>query len=392
MRSITTALGLAAALALTACARHDGGPAASPAVTVSVAAARAVRVAQRLEVTGTLAARDSAVVASQQPGRVISLAVREGDEVAAGQALAVIDRSTYTAQASSAAGAGTAAHAAVEAANFDVQAARAAIAAARAKAVNTGQRAQRFNALYAEGAVSRQERDDAVAAADGAKAELASAGAAEASARARIAMASGEAAAADGRRALADATLGQTSVIAPFDGIVTKRWLDVGAYANAGSPIVTVESSRRLELDLTIPEDVAGSLAPGAAVPVRIDAWSGGALTARMRSLVPDDSTGTHAYVAKLDIGYRRGLLPGMFARAAVAGRPLEGVGIPASALIRRAGQTGTFVVADGQAHFQPLTLLGTVGATAVVGGLTDGASVVLAPGELTDGERVAAR
>ncbi|TAM75325.1 efflux RND transporter periplasmic adaptor subunit [bacterium] len=392
MHSITTALGLAAALALTACARHNGVAIAPPAVAVSVAAAHAVRTTRRLEVTGTLAARDSAVVASQQSGRIVFLAMREGDEVAAGQTLAVIDRSTYAAQASSAAGAGAAARAAVEAANFDVQAAQAAIAGARAKAVNTRLRAERFNALYAEGAVSRQERDDAVAAADAAKAELASAGAADASARARIAMASGEAAAADGRRVLADATLGQTSVAAPFDGIVTKRWRDVGAYANAGSPIVTVESSRRLELDLTIPEDAAGSLAAGAVVPVRIDAWSVGPLTARMRSLVPDDSGGTHAYVAKLDIGYHRGLLPGMFARAEVAGRPLQGIGIPASALIRRADQTGTFIIAAGKARFQPVTLLGTDGDTAVVGGLTDGASVVLAPGELTDGERVAAQ
>ncbi|TAM61039.1 efflux RND transporter periplasmic adaptor subunit [bacterium] len=389
MRNLSL-IGLAAALLLSACAPRHAQPTSQPAVAVGVASARPVRSAARLEVTGTLRARELAVVAAQQPGRVTSMLVREGDYVGAGQALAIIDRATYAAQAGSASAAGSAAKAAVDAANFEVQAARAASAGSSAKAENARLRAQRFESLYAQGAVSRQERDDAAAAAAAAVAELASAHAAEASARAHSAVAAGEAAAAGDRSTLAQVTLRQTTVTAPFDGIITKRWLDSGAYANAGSPIATVESSRQLELDLSIPEDAAATLAPGATVPVRIDAWRGGSLTGRMRALVPDDGSGTHAYTAILEIAYRPGLLPGMFARAEIAGRPLEGIAIPVSALITRAGQSGAFLVEGHRARFQPVTLLSTEGTTAIVSGLAGGTAVVRTPDELSDGEEVA--
>jgi len=394
-------------LATAGCVAHqDAGapPSASTPRIVHTAVAKASRVAQAVELTGAISARHVAVVAAQQAGRVDSLGVREGDAVTAGETIGSVDAETYAAGALSASGTADAARAATQASRADIAAADAALSvaqsaneAAAATARNAATHARRIESLYAQGAVSREFRDDAVTAADRAQAELSSSEAsiaqarsAAVGARAHAAMAAGQSIAAQGEAQQAAASLGQTAIVAPFDGIVTKRWLDTGAYANPGTPIVTIESSGQLEADISVPEEDAAAVVPGARVDLRVDALGGRPIPARVRALIPTAADNSHQYVATLDVPYSRALLPGMFVRARVAAHAIAGVGVPASAVTTRAGQPGVFVLDGGRAEFQPVTIAASDGKTTILSGIAIGAIVAVGPSLPDDGDAVA--
>jgi HlyD family secretion protein len=399
-----------AALVVGSCGQRAQGPAdssRSPGATVlrsRTAIVTPSHIAQQVELTGAVAPRHVAVVAAQQAGRVESLSVREGDLVKAGAIIGTIDASNYAAGATSASGAALAATASAQEALADIANADAAHDAAlfsrRAAAAtlrNAREHAARMDSLYAQGAVSRELRDDAVTAADqaeaayaGADAAIARARATAAAARAHADMALAQTVAAQGQAQQANISLEQTSIIAPFDGVVTKRWLDIGAYANPGTSIVTIESNGALEIDLSVPEEDVAGIVPGARIAIVVDALSGRTISALVRSLVPSALDNSHQYAAKLDVPPTRGLLPGMFVRSQVAANMVSGLGIPPSAVTMRAGQSGVFLINGRRAAFQPVTVEASDERMAIVSGVAEGARVALDPSGLQDGEAIA--
>jgi len=397
---------VAVSLALAGCGGHPTSGAQLASATprpIRWAIAKSSHVVQTVEFTGSIAARHVAVVAAQQSGRVESLSVREGDAVTAGEMIGNLDATTYAAGAASAEGSAEAANAATQASRADIADADAALSvaessfdAAAASATNALTHAGRIESLFAQGAVSREFRDDAVTASDRARAELKASEAsieqarsAAAGARARAAMAVGQSIAAQGEAQQASASLGQTSIIAPFNGVVTKRWLDIGAYASPGTPIVTIESTGQLDADLSVPEEDAGAIVPGASIALRIDALGDRVILARIRALIPSSADNSHQYIATLEVPYSRNVLSGMFVRARVAARTIEGIGVPVAAVTSRVGQTGVFILAGGRAAFQPVIVDESDGTTTIVSGLTAATHVALDPSDLSDGDRI---
>jgi len=404
MRKVSAVV--AVSIALAGCGAHpasDARLASTAPQLIRWAIAKPAHVVQTVELTGSIAARHVAVVAAQQSGRVETLSVREGDAVTTGETIGNLDAATYVAGAASAAGTEEAANAATHAAQADIADADAALSgtessfdAAAASASNALTHARRIASLYAQGAVSREFRDDAVTASDRAQAGLKASEAAieqarsaAASARAHAAMATGQSIAAQGDAQQASANLGQTRIVAPFDGVVTKRWLDIGAYASPGTPIVTIESTGELDADLSVPEEDAGAIVPGARLALRLDALGDRIILARIRALIPSSAENSHQYVATLEVPYNRSVLPGMFVRARVAARTIEGVGVPAAAVTSRVGQNGVFILDDGRATFQPVIVDEGDGTTTIVNGLAAGAHVALDPSDLHDGDAI---
>src|SRR6266436_9847002 len=66
--------------------------------------------------------------------------------------------------------------------------------------------------------------------------------------------------------------LGYTKVIAPFDGIVTRKLADVGDLAAPGKPITEMEDPRALRFEADVPEALIGNVKLGAKLPVRVSA------------------------------------------------------------------------------------------------------------------------
>jgi RND family efflux transporter MFP subunit len=203
---------LLVAPALAACHGAAGEQHEEP-VPVSVHCELAKR--ESIDVTETLRGRVAAPpggdlpVASQVPGRVVAVQVHEGDHVASGTVVAIID--------------GSASRDALRQADAAVTEAKAAQTVADATLERTKQ-------LVARGIAAKQEQDDAIARADQAHASVEAAVAAADQAR---------------------RTLGRVQVRTTFEGIVTRVWRGTGALVDgtAATPVVQLAATMLAEFD-----------------------------------------------------------------------------------------------------------------------------------------------
>jgi membrane fusion protein YbhG len=219
----------------------------------------------------------------QRPGRVDSIAVREGDEVVAGQMLAWLDRQELDAQrdaAQSQRDAATARLAELEAGarSEDVAQAREAVRAATERETNARREGDRARRLFEGGAISERTRDAAatafeVASADRAAAEdrldLLERGTRKEQITAQRAIVAQATAA----LAQVDAALANAVIRAPFPGRVTVRHREPGETVAAGVPVVTVANATDRWVRIYVPGDEVGRLALGQPADITADAF-----------------------------------------------------------------------------------------------------------------------
>lgn len=242
-------------------------------------------------------------------GRVVEMAVAEGDRVSTGQVIARLDTADAALAVRRAAAerdqaaaqlrlleAGARpedvrqARAQAQSAAADIRAAQAELAAAEADV-------RRFEALLASNAGSRKQRDDAatrrdVAAARVSAAEDRSRAAGEAVSRLRagsrpeeIAAARAQVAAAEAQLATIEKRMTDAEVQAPVDGTITARLVDVGETVAAGTPLVVVTDLDHAWANLYVDEPLVPTLSLGQTVTLRTDA--GQELPARITFISP---------------------------------------------------------------------------------------------------------
>lgn len=359
-----------------------------------------------MELSGTLTAVHSVTVGAVSAGRILAVDVRVGDRVRAGQALAQLDTAAYSAGLAQAQAGASAAVANQRASQSAMQGAAAAVDGAKAQLAATQSHvklaqttANRMAALYAAGAISKQQQDETQANLAAARAAVsqAQAGLVGANDGYRAAIAEATAAAevaAQARAGIAAASvpLRDATLTAPFDGVVTDKFTDPGAVAGPGSPVVALQNTHELELDVAVPEDDVASLIPGQPLPVRIDALGGRTVLAHVRAIVPLENSALRSASVKIAIGDRPGLMPGMFARASLHGAAHQGMAVPLAALVTRGGQSGVFVVHDKTATFIPVQSGAISGNLVEVRGLEDRNAQVAVSNlqRLTEGASVA--
>jgi len=206
--------------------------------------------------------------------------------------------------------------------------------------------------------VAQQEIDDAVAKDRMAEAQTATAKAALASAEQQLAVS----------KAIANKTktlLEYTRIVAPFAGVVTRRYADTGAMIQAGTssqtqamPVVKLSATDRLRLAIAVPESAVAHVRVGAPVDVRVDAvkrtFAG--TVARFAGKVNPD---TRTMETEVDVpNPDRTLVPGMYAYASIALAGAKAVlSIPVQALDRGEDKTSVLVVDRGRIARRDVTL-----------------------------------
>ncbi len=275
----------------------------------------------------------TATVSTKLMGAVTEVLVQEGTMVSAGQVLARLDSRDLTAKRS------------------QVEAGIANAEAMRGEALLM---ATRIRALYADSAAAKVQLDAA-------EAGLARAEAGVRAARAGL----------DELAAIAD----YATIRAPFAGVVTQRFVDVGAMAAPGAPLMTVEDHRRLRVVATITPELAGALKKGASVEVVIEGTSA---TATIEGIVP--AAGRSLTIVNAIVDNRTGALtPGGVASLALPGAPRSVVLIPAAAVRAEGDLTGVIVRSNGTDRTRWITLGRTVGAhREVLGGLVAGDTIIV--------------
>lgn len=111
---------------------------------------------------------------------------------------------------------------------------------------------------------------------------------------------------------LAQLELSRTSILVPFDGIVVRRHLDVGATVSDGTPIYDLADIDPLYVDVNVPERHVARLAPDQSVRLSADALPS-MVEAQIERIAPivDAATGT----VKVTVAVERSveLRPGAF-------------------------------------------------------------------------------
>jgi multidrug resistance efflux pump len=332
--------------------------------------------------------------------------VRIGDVVRAGDIIAQIDASGSAAALAQARASAAAAAAAEDASTSTIDAATASVAsagaqleAARSREALAATTSARMATLYAQGAISQQQRDQSQADAAEGQASVAQAQAGLAGARHNLAAARAQSQAAaesaigaQAGVAAANVPLRDATLTAPFGGTIVNKFVEPGAVVAPGSPVVTVQNSRDLEVDVAVPDEVAATLVPGAAIDVGVEAAGNSPLRAHIRAIVASQNPALRSSTLKIAVPDRPGLQPGMYARVSIVTHTHSGWIAPLAALVTRAGQSGVFAIRAGIATFIPLQT-GTVGATSVELLGIDGRGMQVAVGgleRLDDGSRVA--
>ncbi len=334
-------------------------PAADP-IEVTVAPVRTGRVSRTIEVTGEVRPLKAVQVAPEVGGRLKRLRLADGtliEEAVAvrrGDVVAVIDPVRY--------------RAAVEAAESGVTVAQAALGRAEVTLADARREKERWTRLVADGAGTQRDLDQALTAFERAVAEVDYA-------RAQVQQA-------EARRVVAQVDLDETTVEAPFDGVVTRTFVDEGAYVGPGTPLFALADLHAVEITAGVADRYYPRLVVGRTeASVEVDACPGERFSGRVCRIRPamDQATRTVPVTIEVPNGDSH-LTGGMYARVRLVLEQRDDVPVvPDAALVRTAGAVRAYVVEDGRIRVRPVTLGLTEGATCeVTDGLRPGERVVL--------------
>lgn len=287
------------ALGASGCSRnqaHVDSAGRLPVLDVSAQQVRLVKQVQTEEVMGTVRAKTRATLEAKIPGRIMELPVTVGTHVERGDLIAVLDAAEIEARLDQA-------RAALDQATRDLE---------------------RFTALLRQQAVTQAEFD---------------------AVQARYKMA--EAAVREART-----MLGHAHVLAPFAGVITRKFADVGDLAAPGKPIVEIEDPNMLRLEADVPELLVRGLVPGLELAVVVPA-AGVECKGVVAEVAPAADPGTRTVHVKLDLPRAEGLRSGMFGRVFVPVGDAERLIVPAPAVVRRGQMEMVFVIRDGRAEMR---------------------------------------
>ncbi|MDB4936722.1 MAG: hypothetical protein JWP87_3694 [Labilithrix sp.] len=343
---------------------------------VKVVPAVAAEGGRSLVLPGTLAAERQALVNARATGYVRRWLVDIGDRVRAGDVLAELETPELDQQLAQARSA--------------LRQKKAAFAQAIANLDYAKVTATREDALLAESLSSKQTNDQA---------------------HSQVKVWEANVAAARADIAAAQATVGQLvqlvsfgRVVAPFDGRITQRNIDVGTLVNAGGapaaanaqPLFRIEANDPIRVFVQVPQAFALSVKDGQTASVSVRQVPGRAFEGRVTRTAGTIDPTSRTLRVEIDVPNPKGeLLPGMFAdvtiEVAVAHRVVR---VPSSAVITDArGVHVATVDASGRVHLVAVVRgLDNGNEIDVIEGLNGGEKVIATPGgDVAEGMRVEA-
>ena len=190
------------------------------------------------------------------------------------------------------------------------------------------------------------------------------------------------------------------SVIAPFDGHITARNVDIGslvqADANTGTDMFTLMNDDVLRIQLYVPQDQAFGVAPGVEAVVRVPELPGREFPGTVTRIADALQPGTRTLLTEVDVPNPDHALPaGVYCTVELKiPRKTPSLIVPAAAIVFNADGLSVMVVEDGVARVRHVTETRDFGTTVEVSsGVKDGDRVILNPPvDLTDGHKVTVR
>ena len=245
------------ATAQVAQAAQDGE---QPATPVEVDAVIQEPLHQTVPVIGRLVATRSGVVAARTNGPIASFMVQVGDRVSAGDVMAKLVTDALESRR--------------ELWQAEVTQYGAAVSTAKAEMALSQQELDRLEDLEGSSAFSQAKLDDQ-------RQQVAVATSQVAESRAALSVA-------EANLMLAEINLYNGDVRAPYDGVVSQRHTEVGAFVTPGVSIVTLIDDRTLEIEADVPTERIDGLTPGTDVHFAVQ--NGATGNAKVRAVIPDEN------------------------------------------------------------------------------------------------------
>jgi membrane fusion protein, multidrug efflux system len=306
-----------------------------------------------LRLSGTLRGNQEADLAANAMGRVIKTSVERGDRVKRGQVLVELDARDAALSASQA---------------------RAEVESARVQEEQAKIECARYEQLRAKGAVSDAEYQQRIT-------------------QCRALPFAVQAASA--RANLAAKNVGDGKIRAPFDGVVSERYAEVGQYVRHDSRVVSLISLDELRLEFAVPEADIAKVRTEQQVEFRVAAFPDRTFGAKIRYVAGALRESTRDLVVEAMVDNRDGLLKsGMFADVGVITGQRKLPSVPRASIVERDGQPHAFFVA-GELVEERILSLGPAAGDRV--GVLKGAKLgdLIATGDISglkNGQRASAK
>ncbi|MDZ4731297.1 MAG: efflux RND transporter periplasmic adaptor subunit [Xanthomonadales bacterium] len=148
--------------------------------------------------------------------------------------------------------------------------------------------------------------------------------------------------------AIARRNLAKCRIVAPFNGVVSRRMAQAGGYVSLGTPLLEFSETDRFELDAEVPDELADSLGRAEKIEFhsRNESWP-----VELLRLSPVIETERRSRAARFRFIENA---PAIGRSGEVFWRVSRGL-LPANLLIRRNGLLGIFLAESGKARFTPL-------------------------------------
>lgn len=240
-----------------------GGPGGSTP-SVEVTKVQTARLVDDAQTVGSLRSRQSVTLRPEVSGRVVRIAFADGATVRQGQLLIQLDDTLQKAELSQA---------------------QAQLSIARANL-------KRNEELVAQNFVAQRVLDESRASLQVAEAQV----------------------------QLAQARLARMAIVAPFNGTVGIRSVNLGDYVKDGADLVNLEDTSQLYVDFRMPERYQARLSAGQSVQVQLDALPSQTLVAKVLAINPLVDADGRALLVRAAMPPTPGapLRPGLFARVTV--------------------------------------------------------------------------
>ena len=276
-------------------ASGPGGQSAGPSgpVPVEVGRVEAMRLEDDTQAVGTVRSRQGVMLRPEVSGRIAKLSFSDGQRVRRSQLLVQLDDSLQRAQ----------------------------LQQAEAQASIARTNLQRNQDLLAQNFISKSAVDQS-----GSNLEVAEA-----------------------QVALAKAQLARMQIVAPFDGVVGLRMVNVGDYVKDGADLVNIEDLSSVWVDFRLPERFIARLKPGQGVQVTLDALPGRKYTGRIEALDSQLDANGRSVLVRAKLANAGGeLRAGMYARSRVVFDVRENaLVVPEEALVPLGDKQYIFKVVD---------------------------------------------
>jgi len=287
------------------------------------------------ETTGNVRSDRESLMASRVMGVVTSVFVQEGDAVMAGQLLLTIDDRD---------------------ASQRVQAAKMALESAKQNKLLSETTWQRYKNLFDEKALSRQEMD-------------------QVETQKKVAQAEYERA-----KAMADEARTHqsfTRVKAPVSGRVTQKRIEAGSMASPGMPLLVIEESGSLYVEVAVDERLRDKIKTGMEAELVAES-SGQSQRTTIRQVLTSIDPLSRTFVVKINPG-SLAARSGLFVRVRIPVGKKEALAVPSGAIVQKGQLTGVYTVDDrGTVTYRLIrTGLSYAGHTEVLSGLVAGDRVI---------------